>query len=172
MVRILVLIALTVIAATPVQAEIININGTLQGDPLPAGFTYELSCLAFTPQGFRLEVVGKATSNAMSLSASTPPGRPRIVQSILFADRETQWQTEIFAIPPVIVNQGGKARYQSGPWNLLLGDVIGVGDVRWVKFRKGAKIEANLKAARLVLDTGALSRPTRHGLFDLLHGDR
>ncbi|MBI4863997.1 MAG: hypothetical protein HY815_27625 [Candidatus Riflebacteria bacterium] len=148
-------IALTFVGIA--NAELLLVNGTLDGEAIPAGYTFELATLDLfaNPAAFKIEVVG--VSHASTVFADIP------------ADARTQRASEFFALPAVLFAQGSDVYYRSGQWNLKIGTIMGFGNVRWVKLRKGAKIEATLKTARLSLDTAKLSAPDREQLFQRLH---
>jgi len=156
-IRIAAVLALALVASTAAaRADILHVNGTLQGEGVPNGYTFELAVLAAPQAGPVIEVVGKSCTGTPSWL--NPFGCQRA--------------TALFAIPPVLQVAQGKVFYHADAWHLTIGDVIGIGNVKWVRLRKGASIEATLTAARLRLDTEKLSAGRRMERFEQLHGRR
>ena len=150
--RVMPLLILALLAALPAlaAAETLTMNGTLSGDPLPDGYNFELATLAIHADGIVVEVVGKSCSSS--------------IDGVMSCQRAT----EVFSLPEGLAADAKKVYYKGGNHNLYIGDVVGIGNVHWVRLRKGAALEATTKVARLKLNTELLSRQGRAELFEKL----
>lgn len=140
--------------AIPVRADVIMVNGTLAGDPMPDGYKFELAVVAIHTDGVVFEVVGK------SCSSLTPDDASRGCQ-----------RTTINFTPPAgsIVVEGKKAFFKQENKTLYIGDVAGLGNTHWINLRHGAVLEATLKAARIKIDTAVLGGFNREDVFSQLY---
>ena len=149
-----VILGLGLVAASTAGAEMLTLNGTLASDPIPNGYHFDLSVMLPRNGALQLEVDGR------SCTSGTPSGR-ECVRAIAF-----------FSLPPGLELRGKQVWYVTPAGALMIGDVIGLGQVQWVRLRRGATIQATIEVAKLVLDTSLLSHGTREGLFELLYPAR
>ena len=125
--------ALLLALAAPATAEIVMVNGTLNGDPMPDGYKYELSVVAvYQDNTINFEVVGKSCTMLAS------------------DDRSCQRTTIKFAPPAgTMTIQNKKAFYKHGDKQIYIGDVAGLGNTRWVNLRRGAVLVTGAEGLRL-----------------------
>lgn len=141
--------------AAAASAEVLTINGTLSGEPMPDGYKFELAVVGIREGNIVLEVVGKSCTGTPGLGPTS-----------------CQRTTIVFALPEGFSIANKKAYFKRGDMTLHIGNVAGLGQTLWVQLKRGAVLEATLTAARLKLDTALLAAALREDLFQQLHANR
>jgi hypothetical protein len=141
--------------AAPATAEILLINGTLSGEPIPEGYKFELAVVGIREAAVVLEVVGKSCTGTPGLGPTS-----------------CQRATAIFSLPEGFSIANKKCYFKRGDTNLHIGNVTSLGQTHWIQLKRGALLEATLTAARLKLDTNVLTSALREDQFVELHPAR
>lgn len=139
---IIMIMALTV-AVSSARAEVLIQNGTLASDPIPEGYRFELAVMLPRPNNIlQVEVDAKSCTNV-----APGPDERECVRAITF-----------FGLPAAFQIRGNLIWFQDATHNLMIGDIIGIGQARWVRMRRGATIKATNTVVQVLLDTALLSR--------------
>ena len=149
------LLCFAMIMAVPASAEVLTLNGTLSGEPMPEGYKFELAVVGIREGVPVLEVVGKSCTGTPGLGPTS-----------------CQRTTIVFALPEGFSIANKKAYFKRGNLTLLFGNVAGLGQTQWIQLKRGAVLEATLTAARLKLDTTLLAAALREEQFVELHATR
>lgn len=136
------------------------LQGTITSAPIPKGYRITDTFLVVREGSFSLEVSGRGECRitVSMTSVRSPDGTER---SLPLPRRECKEAVATYSLPAGLVLDGRvrKVHYEAARRRVLVGDVVGVPKVQWVRLRSGHRIEATTSTARLVIAGGAPARP-------------